>query len=211
VSEDSVAKATWVAAVAAWVAAIANVFLVVYVVLQLSFAKAEYLDYSKARKVEKMDAMHELFNSPRMLAARHGACVSYPKGSASLVVVFSFFEKLALAEEMAIVSVGDIEYYFGDTAVFYWSAWNDWVRQMRTDAREDPGSSSIWGGYQRIVRRLTKAKGGALLTKAEIEVMLAAEKARYSELQGSTESSRGSSGEAARREARTPSPSAVTR
>lgn len=172
-------RTNWVQSLASLASAVAAVVLVVYVVLQLDFAKAQFIDYTRARKVEKMDALHDSFNSMRMLAARSEACRSHPHGSEPLLVVFNFFEKLAQAHEAGVVSTSDIDYYFRPYALFYWSAFRDWVRKNRVEEGEDPESGSLWSGYQRIVKELTQQGGAQILSKPQIERYLKAERDRF--------------------------------
>jgi hypothetical protein len=166
---------------AAWVQAWAAVAALVIGVIVAGVAYSELSENERVRKMEKTDALWERFNSMEMMSARAEATKTYPKGSEPLLEIFSFFERLARAEELGIVKPDDLDYYFRDYMVDYWYAFNDWVKDQRRKNGEDPDNGELYRGYQRIISTLLKRQGVRPPTNADIQSFLAFEQKRFAD------------------------------
>src|SRR3989442_9468625 len=113
-------RAAWIQAWASVVAGIAAIVAIGFVIVQVSFAKEQYLSYKAERKTEKMEKLNSEWNSPAMLFYRANAAANHPNGSAYVVEVFSFFERVALAKNNGIIAVDDISDYFQTPMLAYW-------------------------------------------------------------------------------------------
>src|SRR5688500_7735163 len=76
------------------------------------------------------------------------AAKAYPKGSPHLLNIVNFFNELGLAYESGIVTSQDVYPYFRDPILLYWCGWQQWVRDMRVHAGEDPDKGELHREFQ---------------------------------------------------------------
>jgi hypothetical protein len=171
--------ASYTQAVGALMGGIAAVLLASYTIVQLNFAKGQYLDYKRERDIQKMDSALAEWNSMKMLAARAEAARQHPKSSEQLLGVYNFFERLGISYAKHIVSLEEVDDYFRDDALFYWCGWEDWRRELRKSANEDPDTGSFFENYQHMVADLKKAKKLACPTSRELKRTIAIEQERF--------------------------------
>jgi hypothetical protein len=171
--------AIWIQALSAALTAVATVLLLLLVRNELRFYQSQLLDTQRARKIEKMDALSAQFNSLDMLSIRAEAAKSHPRGTLPVAELFDFFERLARSEQMRIVDVDDVDYYFRDALFLYWYGWQDWLKKTRIDQGEDPDKGELYQGYQRLVTSLLTRPGVHQMNAAEVDNLLKYEADRF--------------------------------
>jgi len=170
---------TWIQALSAALTALATVALLFVVKNELRFYQDQLLDTQRGRKVDKMDALSERFNSLEMLSVRAEAAKSHPSGTLPVTEIFDFFERLARSEQMGIVDTDDVDYYFHDALFLYWYGWHDWLKKTRVAQGQDPDKGDLYDGYQRLVTMLLKRPGAHPLNEAEVMNFLKYETHRF--------------------------------
>ncbi|MDQ6800782.1 MAG: hypothetical protein M3041_08090 [Acidobacteriota bacterium] len=182
-------RAAWVQAWASIVGVLIAGAGVLFVIVQLwyandqiRFAKEQYLAYKAERKTEKMEKLNSEWNSPTMLFYRANAAAGHPNGSAYIVEIFSFFERVSIAKNNGIISGDDISDYFQTPMLAYWCGFQDWVRTNRKQNGEDPNTGSIWSEYQKTVAQLQTKPHVQCMTDAEIRYIMKLEQDRYKKL-----------------------------
>ena len=173
-------KSDWLNALASTVTAAIAVGTLLVVMTQLNFARNEFEAYQRARRIEKMDELYQLFNSQRLVASRGLASAAHPEGSKHLQDVFDFFEMTARAETAGLVTVDDVDYYFRDTALGYWHAWPQWLAKIRKAGPDKTGSEDqLYVGFEKLVGDLRASKGVPTPTDTEIATLLTHEQKRF--------------------------------
>lgn len=179
-------KAAWVQAWSGVATFAATVAGLIFVMLQIDFAKEQYLAYKAERNTERMEQFYREFTSPTMLSYRAHAAANHPQDSAYLIEVFSFFERLALAKKKGIVTTEDVNDYFGQAMFVYWCGFEEFVRRNRTHAGEDPSTSTLWGEFENAVKELRVInQQPRCATQAEIAQFMLIEKMRFADLSAS--------------------------
>lgn len=171
--------AAYTQAVGALLGGIAAVVLASYTIVQLNFAKGQYLDYKRERNVQKMDSVMVEWNSMKMLAARAEASRNLSRPSEQLLVVYNFFEKLGISYDQHIVSIDEIDDYFRDDTLFYWCGWEDWRRELRKAENEDPDNGSLFEKYQHMVADLMKRRNLRCPTGVDLRDTATVEQKRF--------------------------------
>lgn len=178
-------KAAWVQAWASIAAVMLTLGGLVFVIVQITFAKEQFLAYKAERATDRLEKLHTEWDSPTMLAWRAAAASDYPRETPYLKQIFDFFERLSIAKKKGIVSGEDVDLYFQTDMLAYWCGFENVVKQKRISLGEDPDKSTLWGEFQKSVAEMKERNHVQCLTEADLQVLMAREKVRFSALTGS--------------------------
>lgn len=172
-------RANWIQAVATMIAsliAFASIWLVT----------VQWRDQRRARGLEVMERFQAQFESMDMIAARAEAATNLenPSASPAVLTAFNFFERVGRHRRDGLITIDQVDYFFRDSLLCYWYAFEDWAKAVRKASGEDPETGATFREFQLLVADL-RVRGQARPPQGHIRDILQQDIKRYEHIRAS--------------------------